>query len=91
MSYQTSNTVTSASKVTLFDVDVDGVGPLEWTIETDEEVELYFTGVWPGVDIPVTLTAGSSKTFLSTSRGIQKIEAQASSSTAAVIITPSIF
>jgi len=90
MAYQTSNSVASGSPTTLFDKDVDGVGPIEWEINTDQDIEVVFTGVFLGGAATVLYYAGETKTIGSPTRGITKITAEATGTTATVKLRPTI-
>lgn len=91
MAYQTSNSVASGSPTTLFDKDVDGVGPIEWEIVTDQDIEVVYEGAFlRGGTTTVLYYADETKTIGSPSRGITKITAEAVSTTATVKLRPTI-
>lgn len=78
MAHAASHTATSvtvaAGKITLWDKDGgNGVGPHEWRFETDQAVDLFFTGVYPEATEAIRILAGETYDFLSVNRGIQKI------------------
>lgn len=90
MAYTTNN-ATTTTKSTIFDKSTDdGLGPLEWTIETDQDVDIFFTGIFPGAANPVRLLAGDSRPFGSPGRGVTKIEAQNVSQNGTVKLFPSV-
>ena len=87
MTYQTSNAITS-TKSTVYDSDVDGAGPIEWEfIASGGDINLYFTGVFPGPDVAVVVADGQTYTMGSINRGIKKIEAD-TSTTATLTLRP---
>lgn len=91
MAYQTENATLSATKGEIFSKDNDSLGPLEWGIETDQDVDLFFTGVFPGPTIAVRYYASDGqRTYASPSRGITKIEAQNVTTNGTVKLTPTI-
>lgn len=91
MAYTTLNNVTSvsaSSKDVIFDNTTDdGLGPLEWTITVDDAVDLYFTGIWPGADVPVSLVTGTTYTFGSPGRGVDKIEGVRTGGAGTTVVT----
>ncbi len=87
----TANTeaTVAAGKITIWDADGgSGVGPHEWRFETDVDVDLYLTGVYPGATEPIRILAGEVFDFLSVNRGIQKIEVDTVSSDATINLRP---
>lgn len=72
--------------------DKDGgdgtTGPHEWRFETDQDVDLFFTGVYPGATNGIRILAGETYDFLSANRGIQKIEVDAVSADATINLRP---
>lgn len=93
MAHAASHTSTSvtvvAGRITLWDkAGGNGVGPLEWKFETDQDIDLYLTGVYPEENEAIRILAGESYTFLAATRGIQKIEADAVSSDATIHLRP---
>lgn len=94
MAHAATHTATSVttSKITIWDKDGgDGVGPLEWRFETTQDIDLFFTGVYPEAANPIRVLAGEVFDFLTPTRGIQKIEAQAASTTASINLRPRTF
>lgn len=87
MAYTTDHSLTT-SKTTLYSKDTDSLGPLEWEIVTDAEIQLFFTGAFPGTDTAVSYPSGTYH-YGTPTRGITKIEGTATS-TANVSIRPSI-
>ena len=67
-----------------------GVGPLEWTVETTEAIDLFLSGVYPGADTAIRLEAGETFTILSVNRSITLIEMDAVSTTSSVHLRPSV-
>jgi len=90
MAWQTVQSVTSATPVTLFDKSVDGLGPLEWEISPTESINVKFSGIFPEEDTNVLYVGGETKYIASPTRGVTKIVAQAVSTTSDVTLRPSI-
>ena len=90
MAYQTEN-ATTTTKSEIYSKSADSLGPLEWGIETDQDVDLFFTGVFPEKDIAVRYYAGDGqRKYASKYRGITKIEAQNVTTGGTVKLTPTI-
>lgn len=91
MSYTSTTSVGTGSLTTLYDKSVDGIGPVEWELTPDKDITLRFTGVFPGPDTDVDVAADETYRFGSISHGITKIEAEAVSTTASVVLRPSVW
>jgi hypothetical protein len=89
MAYTTTTSVATGSNTTLFDKETDGLGPTEWQIVTDETVDVYFTGIFPESGTAVRYAAGTHY-VAGKNNAIQKIEAQAVTTTASVELRPTI-
>ena len=90
MAYQTENNTTT-SKSEIFSKTSDGLGPLEWGIETSEDVDLFFTGGFPESTVAVRYYAGDGqRTYGSVNRGITKIEATNVTTNGVVKIVPTL-
>jgi hypothetical protein len=88
MAYTTSNALTTTAS-TIFDKDTDGTGPLEWEfIASGDDVNLFFTGVWPEASTAVVVSDGETYRYGSMSRGFDKIEAAAVNTTATLTARP---
>lgn len=89
MAYQTSNAITS-TKSTVYDKKSEGVGPTEWEfVASGGDINLYFTGVFPGPGTAVVVSDGETYRYGSMNRGIEKIEAD-TATTATLTLRPSI-
>ncbi len=87
MGYQTSNSITN-TKSTVFDSNTDGAGPIEWEFTASGgDINLYFTGVFPGPTTPVVVYDGQTHRRGSMARGITKIEAD-TTTTATLTLRP---
>ena len=91
MAYTTSHSVASGSPTELWSRTNDGgVGPIEWTIYTDQTIDLTWEGPFPNGE-SVTITAAESPyTVADVNRSWQSISAEAASTTATVLLIPTI-
>jgi len=81
----------STTKTTYYDKSVDGLGPKEWTISCDVDINVYLTGMFPGPTTAVLLrTADGERSIGSIDRGITKIEAEAVTGTGTIKLIPTI-
>ncbi len=91
MAYETEQSSSTTIK-TLYDKDVDGLGPYEWEIETDVAADFYITGVLPAASdgrSKMTLAADGSRTIGTLAQGgIIKIEVQNAATTGTAKLFP---
>lgn len=88
--YATETAITT-SKVTYYDKTVDSLGPQEWTISCDQDVNVYLTGAFPGPGTAILLrTADGARAIGMPGRGITKIEAEAVTTTGTLKLIPTI-
>ncbi len=93
MAHAASHTATSVTtaegKITLWDKDGGNeVGPHEWRFETDQDIDIFLSGVYPGADEAIRILANETYDILSVNRGITKIEVDAVSSNATINLRP---
>ena len=91
MAYTTSHSVASGSPTELWSRASDGgVGPIEWTIHTDQSIDLTWEGPFPNGEA-VRITASESPYKVADPhRSWQSISAEAVSTTATVLLIPTI-
>jgi len=90
----TGTTVATGSKTTMWDkedsTNNNSTGPMEWRIDTDEDIDVYVSGTYPEAANAVRVKSGETYYFGNPGRSITLIEMQAVSSAATVSLRPSI-
>ena len=91
MAYSTSHSVASGSPTELWSRANDGkVGPIEWTIYTDQSIDVTWEGPFPnGASVRITASESPYR-VASVNRDWQSISAEAVSTTATVLLIPTI-
>jgi len=92
MAWSTEQAITT-TKITVFEQTVDGQGPKEFTYSADQDINLYFTGPFPGPTKAVLLRTADGERAIgntSDSRAIQKIECETVSSTGTLKMIPTV-
>ena len=92
MAWSTEQAITT-SKITVFDKTVDKLGPKEFTFSADQDINLYFTGTFPGPTTAVLLRTADGERAIgntSESRAITKIECETVSGTGTLKMIPTV-